>query len=322
MAGTLWFSDAATVSPFSEKHQNLYRAYSHSYVTEANNRHIAFFVDLAFTAIAASTGIMRVNNLAGPFLDLLTTWSPVAALIWLLIRSTDLLGDDKEHRRIAVTVQEQFDLTFWKPDRWHEQWNDLLCEQPIQPRIINELANNYKGEPIPDDYWVDTTGVPPNDAALLRIQQTAGWGAKSHSRYARLNKTTVIISGILVIGALALTNLHTRDTAVVLMTVAPFLIGRLQSSQAHTSLARRRATLERHIQKLLSNSTFTTERDVRAAQDELFRLRRENRRIPAFLYNRYAARDREAIDTAVNRDAKLRRSKCQAGRNPQSTSSS
>ena len=304
------------MSPFSDEQQDLYRAYSQCYLTEANRRCTAFLVDSVFAAIATAIGLIAVSNMASSALDSLTTGSAVAALIWLTIRETDLLSDSKEHRRTAVTIQEQFDLTFWKSDKWHEGWNYLLCGDPFQPRTIKELSHNYKGEPLADPYWVNTTDVPQNDAALLRIQQSAAWGAKGHKRYARLNKTVGAVGLIVVLVTATVIDLATRDAATLLMAMAPFLVGRKQSARAHTSLAHRREELERHIQELLRSPRVSTQRDVRAAQDELCRVRLENRRIPAYLYNRYAARDREAIDTTVDQDAQLLRSKDQAGGTP------
>ena len=297
------------MSLLTDTQRELYRAYSQSYGTEANRRVIGFVVDVVFAAAAVAVTMMAIGDLSRSALDILASWSPPAVLLWLIVRETDLLGDDREHRRIAVTIQEQFDLTFWKSDNWQGGWNQLLCGDPIKPRTIRDLALSYDGEPLADDYWVDTSGVPANEAALLRIRQSAGWGAKGHSRYKRLNRTAVWAGFLIILAVALLLDLSTRDAAVVLMTVAPLLVGRLQSARAHASLAQRRETLERHIQKLLSSPTPTTERDVRIAQDELCRMRLENRRIPVWLYRRYAERDREAIDTAVVQDARLPRSR-------------
>ncbi len=54
-----------------------------------------------------------------------------AALLWLAVPETGLLSDDKEHRRTAVTIQGQLDLTFWKGQRWRDAWNGVLCGKPV-----------------------------------------------------------------------------------------------------------------------------------------------------------------------------------------------
>ena len=220
------------MSLLTDTQQELYRAYSQSYRTEANKRAIAFVVDVVFAAAAAAVTIMTIGDLWKSALDILASWSPPAVLLWLIVRETDLLGDDREHRRIAVTIQEQFDLTFWKSDNWHEGWNQLLCGDPMERRTIKNLALSYEGEPLADDYWVDTTGLLANDAALLRIRQSAGWGAKGHARYARLNRSAAWVGFLIVLVVALLFDLSTRDAAVVLMTVAPLLVGRLQSARA------------------------------------------------------------------------------------------
>ncbi len=301
------------MSLLTDTQQEFYRAYSQSYRTEANKRVIVFVVDVVFAAAAAAVTIMTIGDYWKSALDILASWSPPAVLLWLIVRETDLIGDDREHRRIAVTIQEQFDLTFWKSDNWHEGWNQLLCGDPTEPRTIKDLALSYEGEPLADDYWVDTTGLLANNAALLRIRQSAGWGAKGHARYERLNRSAAWVGFLIVLAVALLFDLSTRDAAVVLMTVAPLLVGRLQSARAHASLAQRRETLERHIQKLLSSSTPATKRDVRITQGELCRMRLENRRIPVWLYTRYAARDRKTVDTAAAQDTKrLQQSRQQA----------
>lgn len=296
------------MSGLTDTQHELYSAYSQSYRTEANKRVIAFGVDVMFAATAAAVTIMRIGELWESVLNILAIWLPPAVLLWLVVRETDLLSDDRQHRRTAVTIQEQFDLTFWKSDDWPEAWNRLLCGDPVEPRTIKELALDYEDEPLADGYWIDTSGLQENDATLLRIRQSAGWGAKGHVRCQRLNRSAAWIGLLIVVVVALLLDRSARDAAVVLMTVSPLLVGRHQSARAHASLAQRRETLERHIRNLLSSTTSATERDVRAAQDELCRMRFENRRIPEWLYNRYKERDRDAIDAAVAEDAMLLRS--------------
>lgn len=291
------------MTPVSSAQQELYRAYSHSYATETNQRRIAFVVDVIFTSIAATIAVLTVTDSAESIVDFLSTWMPPSALLWLVVRESNLLGDDTECRRTAVTIQEQFDLTFWKPGAWQEEWNHILCDDPVRPREIKELALAHDGEPVTDDYWVDTSGIPPEPAALLRIKQSAAWGSKGHLRYARINRVAAWAGLAVVLAFAFITDLGTRETAGVLIAVAPLLAGRLQSSRAHEGLAERRALLEDHVADLLHSSGSPAERDVRLAQDELFRMRLQNRRIPSWLYHRYADQDRAAIDESLEEEA-------------------
>lgn len=289
-----------------EQHQ-LYRAYSRSYATEANNRRIALLIDVAFALLAVTITALTITDSAQSALAWLSTWAPPTTLLWLTLRETGLLGDDTPHRRTAVKIQEQFDLTFWKPDTWRESWNHLLCGDPVPHRAIGDLALDYQGSPVADDYWIDTTGVQPNAAALLRTKQSAGWGARGHERYARINRATTILGLLLVLFAALITDLASRETASVVVAAAPLLVGRLQSARAHGALSDRRATLERHISQLLDRATPPTDTEVREAQDELCRMRFEDRRIPTWLYRRYAGRDRQAIDGALAADVRTLR---------------
>jgi len=314
VAGDLRKPDATAVSLPTDDQRELYSAYSQSYVTEANRRRTAFWIDLAFAVVAGCIAGLKVTDAAESAVDLLSSWSPPAALLWLTVRETRLLGDDKEHRRTAVRIQEQFDLTFWKADKWREVWNKLLCGDPVKQRTIKDLAFSYRSEPLAQEYWVDTSGITCNDAALLRIQQSTGWGAKGHVRYVRLNRVPALAALVLVILIALIADLAARETAAVLFAVAPFLVGRLQSTRDHGYLAQRREDLETHIQELLRTGLGARDVDVRAAQDELCRMRLEHRRIPSWLYNRYAGRDRATIDAAVAREAELVRSRNRAAK--------
>lgn len=297
------------MSAVSDQQERLYRAYSQSYRSEANRRQWIFVVDVVFSVLAACIAATAVGNWSQELFDALTAWSPFVALAWLVVRDAELLGQGKESRRAAVTIQEQFDLTFWKSDDWSEQWNSLLCGHPVQPRTIERLSNAYKGQPFARDYWVDTSNIPANEAALLRICQSAGWSSGCHARYRRLITLVSCIGVSLVVAMSIFLDMSARGALAILMAVAPLLVGRLQSGRIHGTLAARLETLERHIRELLCGPTAATALDVRAAQDELCRVRYVNCRIPTWLYNRYAAQDRDAIDTAVARDADLQRSK-------------
>lgn len=111
------------MSPVTDEQRELYGAYSVKYATEANRRRTAFWVDLAFAVAAGLIAVLAAIDAGESVVDFLSAWSPPAALFWLAIRESGLITDDREHRRAAVRIQEQFDLTFWKADRWREAWN-------------------------------------------------------------------------------------------------------------------------------------------------------------------------------------------------------
>lgn len=297
------------MSDAPDQQERLYRAYSQSYRSEATRRQWTFVVDVAFSALAVCIAVMAINDWSDELLDTLTKWSPFVALAWLVVRDAELLGEGKRFRRTAVTIQEQYDLTLWKAAEWRTQWNSLLCGDPTQPRIVEHLSNAYEGPSPAANYWVDTSGIPANEAALLRIRQSAGWSAKGHARYKRLTRPAAYIGASLIAAICLLLEMSTSDALAALMAAAPLLAGRLQSARAHGSVALRLEALERHIQELLYGPAIATEFDVRVAQDEMCRVRYENCRIPTWLYNRYVARDRDAIDRAVARDADHQRSK-------------
>lgn len=309
MAGDLRLSNASAMSAVRDQQERLYRAYSQSYRSEANRRQWIFVVDVTFSVLAVFIAATAVGDWSQELLDALTAWSPFVALAWLIIRDAELLGQGKKSRRTAVTIQEQFDLTFWKLDGWPEQWNSLLCGQPVQPRTIEHLSNTYEGPSLACDYWVDTSDIPANEAALLRICQSAGWSSGGHARCRRHITLASCISVSLVVVISMLLDMSARGTLAVLMAVAPLLVGRLQSGRIHGALAVRLETLERHVRELLRGSAAATALDVRAAQDELCRVRYINCRIPTRLYDRYVAQDSDAIDAAMARDADHQRSR-------------
>lgn len=281
------------------KATELYRAYSQGYATEANRRRTAFYVDLAFAVAALLLTALIVAESSPRLVDLLTRWLPLAALFWLGLREIEPIAGDKRHRREAVNIQEQFDLFFWKGNDWPQNWNRLLAGEPVPARTVKQLAAANSDQTFTLDYWVNTDGLPNNDGALFRIEQTAAWGAVGHRRYAKLNRLPAIAGGLIVAIVSLVLDIRARDTAVALFAIAPFLVGRIQSAKDHDALANRREDLERHIQAVLDPKRPSTDAEVRAAQDEIYRLRIEHRRIPSWLYNRHAVHDRSTIDAAV-----------------------
>lgn len=277
----------------------LYRAYGQCYATEANRRSLAFYVDLAFAIAALILTALTVGESAPALVDFLNTWLPLAALLWLAVREIEPISADKVHRREAVNIQEQFDLTFWKGSDWSRHWNRLLAGEPVQSRRIKQLAAANPTATLSSDYWVNTNGLAGNDAALFRIEQTAAWGAVGHRRYAKLNRWPAWVGMLAVLIGAVIVDVSARDTAAAMLSVAPFLVGRIQSARDHGALAERRELLERHIQGVLDPKRPSSDTDVRTAQAELYRIRIEHRRIPSWLYARYADRDRRHIDAAV-----------------------
>jgi hypothetical protein len=277
----------------------LFPAYSHSYATEANRRRIAFGVDLAFAVAALVLTVLTGAERSPNTVDLLTTWLPLAALLWLVLREIGILSVDQPHRRNAVNIQEQLDLNNWRGNDWPKHWNRLLAGEPVPARTIKQFASANPDAEMPADYWIDTTGLPDTDAALFRLEQTAAWGAEGHRRYALLNRYPALLGLVLVVVAALILDANARETAAAVIAIAPFLVGRIQSSREHAALAARRVSLEQHIQAVLDPERPSTDVDVRTAQDELYRLRMETRRIPSWLYNHYAERDRASIDGAI-----------------------
>lgn len=298
MAGSLRRQAGPALTDPSDARE-LYSAYTQCYATEANRRRIAFHVDLGFAMAALVLTTLTVAEFTQGLVDFLNTWLPPAALLWLGVREIEPIAADKAHRREAVNIQEQFDLTFWKGRDWPRHWNRLLAGDSVPGRRIKELAAANSTASLSSNYWVSTGGLPDNDAALFRIEQTAAWGAVGHRRYANLNRWPAWGGLFAVIAVALIVDVGARDTAAALFSVAPFLVGRLQSARDHGALAVRRELLERHIQQVLNPKSPSTDADVRTAQDELYRVRVEHRRIPSWLYGRYADRDRKAIDAAI-----------------------
>lgn len=299
MARGLWRADDASLTDPSVSIE-LFRAYSRCYATEANRRRIAFAVDLAFAVGALTLTVLSNAEWSPDTAEFLTTWLPLAALLWLVLREIGILAVDQRHRRNAVNIQEQLDLYNWRGGDWSKHWNRLLAGQPVPARTIKQLASESPVAEMAANYWIETADLPDTDAALFRLEQTAAWGAEGHHRYALLNRYPALLGLVLVLVAAVILDARARETAAAVMAIAPFLVGRIQSSREHAALAARRVALEEHIQAVLDDREHqSTDVDVRTAQDELYRLRMETRRIPSWLYNRYAERDRASIDGAI-----------------------
>lgn len=270
--------------------ERLYAAYSAAYSKEANRRLLVFIVDAAFAVLGLTLALLDLD------------WSAlgVFGVAWLLVREIPFFVDPHPWRRVAATIQEQFDLSFYQAD-WASAWNKLRCGAPLRDHQIRQLAASYKGHTFEPDYWINTSGLPPNASALLRILQSAAWGSEGHRRYSALNYAAVALSTlVLLLVALSL-DLTTWDAMTkVAVPCTPFLLGRMQSARRHRALAGRRDALYDHVKEMLEHITSDADSvAVRTAQDELYELRLTDSRIPSQLYTWHRDSDKATIDASI-----------------------
>lgn len=270
--------------------ERLYAAYSAAYGKEANRRLLVFIIDASFAVLGLALALLDLD------------WSAlgVFGVAWLLSREIPFFVDPHPWRRVAVTIQEQFDLSFYQPD-WASAWNRLRCGAPLRDHQVRQLAATYKGEAFEPDYWIDTSGLPPNAAALLRILQSAAWGSEGHRRYSTINYAAVALSALgLLLVALSLDLTIWDALTKVAVPCTPFLLGRMQAARRHRTLAERRGALYDHAKEVLAQVTGDADPvAIRTAQDELYELRLADTRIPSQLYMWHRDRDKATIDASI-----------------------
>ena len=298
MARALRKPNAAAVTPLTGEQEELYQAYSASYGSVGAQRRNEFIVDGLFAFVALVIVGSSIFELAEHVRDAATRWIPLVTLLWLGLRESRVFGNPQAQRMEAVNLQEQFDLSFWKGQDWRLVWNELLLASPVPRRTVKERAASFRGETIDATYWVDTSALTDSAAALARIMQSAGWGERGHRRYADLNFAASVAVLVVLVVCSAVGGLDTLDLAAGTMAVAPILTGRLAAARAHRNLSQSRRDLEDHAEQLLLGPSLPSDQ-VRSAQDELVRLRLEDRRIPEWLYRRYKDRDEQSIDSAA-----------------------
>lgn len=271
--------------------ERLYAAYSAAYGKEANRRLLVFIIDASFAVLGLALALLDLD------------WSAlgVFGVAWLLVREIPFFVDPHPWRRVAVTIQEQFDLSFYQPD-WASALNKLRCGAPLRDHQIRQLAATYQGQAFEPDYWIDTSGLLPNASALLRILQSAAWGSEGHRRYSTLNYAAVVLSALgLLLVALSLDLTIWDAMTKVAVPCTPFLLGRMQAARRHRRLAERRSDLYDHIKESLGQVSDDADPvAVRTAQDELYELRLADSRIPSWLYLRYRAGDKATIDASID----------------------
>lgn len=299
MARALRKPNAAAVTPLTGEQEELYQAYSASYGSVGARRRYEFIVDGLFAFVALVIVSLSVFELAEDLRDTANRWIPLVTLLWLGVRESRVFGNPQAQRMEAVNLQEQFDLSFWKGQDWRSVWNGLLLASPVPRRTVKERAASFRGETISATYWVDTSALTASAAALARIMQSAGWGERGHRRYADLNSLASVAGLVVLVVYSAVGGLDTLDLAAATMAVAPILTGRRAAARAHRNLSQSRRDLEAHAEQLLLGPSLPSDQDVRSAQDELVRLRLEDRRIPEWLYRRYKERDEQSIDSAA-----------------------
>lgn len=299
--------DTSTTPAAVGEQKRLYAAYCTGYAKEANRRVLLFAVDASIALGGLGLALAARDGSA----------LGVVGVGWLLVREIPFFVDPDPWRKTAATIQEQFDLSFSRPD-WTSIWNQLRCGPPVRDHEVRKLAAAHNGPELAHDYWVDTTGLPPNTAALLRVLQCAAWGTECHRRYSRINYAAVGLAILgLVLAALRLDLTTWEALATVAVPCVPFLLGRLQAARRHSDLAQRRGDLYDHITGTLEQvTTDAGTASVRAAQDALYDLRLAHSRIPPQLFNRYRDKDQAAIDTSIQTTADRRRQQLNQGRAP------
>ncbi len=271
----------------TDEQRRLFRAYSAAYGLESSHRTFVIAVDGVFAALGV------VFALSGWDTAVLVA----AALAWLLIRSyPDFLKPDK-HRREAVTIQEQFDLSFGGV-----QPNEALWGRPAQAHRIDRLAARCRDLSVDEDYWVNTEGLPDRVGALLRQKQSAAWAQDGHERYARFNMAVVAVA-VVALAALAwVLDLDFADALVaVFAPAAPLLVGRVQSAQRNRAHSGERKEIDESITDVLAQDHPDPPPTlVRSIQDRLYYLRLGGR-IPTWFYKLFKTSDQETIDVSVQR---------------------
>ncbi len=263
----------------NDDQRRLYRAYSYWYGKEANLRRTIFICDAAFAA--CGLGLAVWTTVVGSPPEVVSKAAAAGAITWLLTRELIARRGASSARRTAVKIQQRFDLSFYGP--WKDHWNQLLLGQPLPEPSVRDAAERYQGNNVPDDYWVDTTGLSNEQGALARAYQTAIWGAGLHCEYAALTMkaTGVLLAGIVV--TLLISDVGLLTAAPVIITIAPLLVGRVQSSIHHRELANRRQVLAVYASEQIEAADLDVSA-VRLAQDEVARLRLADRRTPEWLY--------------------------------------
>jgi hypothetical protein len=278
----------------NDDQRRLYRAYSYWYGKEANLRRTIFICDVAFAAVGF--GLAVWTTVVGPTPEVVSKVTAAGGVTWLLGRELIARRGASAARRTAVKIQQRFDLSFYGP--WKEHWNPLLLGPPIPEPSTRDAAKRYDGDDVPDDYWVDTTGLNDEQGALARTYQTAIWGAGLHGEYAALTiKVTGVLLAVIVITLLT-SDVGLLTAAPAIITIAPLLVGRVQSSIHHRELANRRQTLATYASNEIEASSLGVS-SVRLAQDEVARLRLADRRTPQWLYDMRRKSYLETHDTSA-----------------------
>lgn len=180
-------TDAASVT--FRRTQQSSTAYSQCYAIEANRRRAAFYIDLVLAIAALVLTTLTVAESWSPDPWTSSTDGYPSLRVPGARPARDRADRDKRHRRESQHPGAVRSVLL-KDSSWPQHWNRLLAGEPIPTRTIKQLAAANQNQMFTADYWVNTDGLPDNDAALFRIEQTAAWGSRRTSPVRQAQSST------------------------------------------------------------------------------------------------------------------------------------
>lgn len=215
------------------------------------------------------------------------TWADqlaAAAALWLVLGRTAMSWLERGSYVKAAGMQEYYDCKLFSLP-----WNGTLAGPP--PREVDIAADAAKftdRSNLIKWYDVDLDGLGWPVDVLLCQMQSASWSRRDHEAYGALLIVTATLwtAGMLAYGVAA--DLTLPDFLVRLfLPSAPALLDGVELAASHITHARERRKVEDAAttawQAHLRGEWITVEM-VRRVQDSAFQLRRDQPRVPNFVY--------------------------------------
>lgn len=231
--------------------------------------------------------------------------APVTAIgaLWALAYALVLAPRSGRDLRASATLQEMFDVAlFGLP------WNAVAVGDPLSEDQILDLSRRYRGDDsrLRDYYLV--ADAPAPYPVLFCQKQNLEWGARIRQRFAN----TLIVLVLLWCAIGALVGLASSLSLGSLVTVwyvpsLGLLLLCLDIYRAQVGITEERTRVLELLRGYFragaptSDGSHRADTFIREVQDALFHLRKQQPRVPDWLFKRFRDRDLARFQAAMGR---------------------
>lgn len=205
----------------------------------------------------------------------------VIGAIWTIVAGLILKGIEKNKKKRAATIQEEFDTNvFGIP------WNAVLVDKKISPELVCAAERCYKDDKAKLINWyADTEGIPfPLDVLLCqRSNLVWDWRLRRHYGFAVAILTAMVLGIGIAVAAFSDQSMTDYILGILIPSLSAYLQG-IEVSKGHFDAASEKEELEAKVtdiwESTMENPTTVTVEQCRNLQDCIYFSRKDCPLVP------------------------------------------